>query len=46
MLCLSGFELYSRWVPLILGRGRLRKRDFLNASRARAGEPALFWQEL
>ena len=19
MLCLSGFELYSRWVPLILG---------------------------
>ena len=30
MLCLSGFELYSRWVPLIRelkqqGRRRLRK---------------------
>ena len=22
MLCLSGFELYSRWVPLFLRRGR------------------------
>ena len=24
MLCLSGFELYSRWVPLILVFQRLR----------------------
>ena len=23
MLCLSGFELYSRWVPLIILRGAL-----------------------
>ena len=23
MLCLSGFELYSRWVPLILESGFL-----------------------
>ena len=22
MLCFSGFELYSRWVPLFLRRGR------------------------
>ena len=43
MPCLSGFELYSRWVPLILRRGRLRVRDFLVL--APAFEPASFWRE-
>ena len=42
MPCLSGFELYSRWVPLILRRGRLRVRDFLVL--APAFEPASFWK--
>ena len=43
MPCLSGFELYSPWAPLILRRGRLRVRDFLVL--APAFEPASFWRE-
>ena len=32
MLCLSGFELYSRWVPLIFNRLPKRIKTLLNTN--------------
>ena len=29
MLCLSGFELYSRWVPLSIGRSKFSAKLFI-----------------
>ena len=29
MLCLSGFEIYSRWVPLWYWAGKRKKDSFL-----------------
>ena len=40
MLCLSGFELYSRWVPLIKARLQYLQRGY-KASEATSPVPCI-----
>ena len=50
MLCLSGFELYSRWVPLCFDGIKLESREilFLNKTfpRLRNGDIEIYSQEI